>query len=459
MNNKPSLGAGVALLSVLAISGFSTQSRAAGFALIENSASGQGNAYAGAAAAAQDASTVWFNPAGMMRLSQDQMTVAGHLIVPDAQFSNGNSTGAAALGSPPLGVPGEGDDGGTTALVANFYYVTAIDENLKFGLGVTTPFGLTTEYDENWIGRYHAVESDLKTININPSIAFNVNEDFSIGVGLNFMFADVTLTSAVDIGSVCAAVPVCAGMTPLNANGVSDGFADLTADNFDSVGLGINFGFMYDFSESARLGVAYRSEVDLDVEGDADFTVPAGAAGLQTIAGLFIDTSLRATVTLPKSLSVSFAQDMDRLSLLADVTWTGWSDFKELRIDYENPAQPDSVTTEEWGNTLRYSIGADYRQSDDLTLRAGIAFDETPVPSAERRTPRIPGNDRTWLSFGFTYMMAKTMSFDVGYSHLFVDDTDINNTFESGVPTITHTLNGTYEASVDILSAQLNWLY
>lgn len=430
---------------------------ASGFALIENSASGQGNAFAGAAASASDASTIWFNPSGMMRLDADQMVFVGHFIKPDSNFKNGNSTGSVLLGSPPLSGPD--DDGGFNAMVANFYIVNKIDENTRFGFGFNTPFGLATKYEDNWVGRYHGVETDLKTINFNPSIAFNFNEKLSFGAGINLMLADVKFTSAIDFGALCFAFfdpGTCAGMgaTPQGA----DGFADLSADNFNEFAWGINFGLMYQYTPSTRLGLAYRSRVTIDVSGDANFTVPA-AGGFVLANGLFVDTGVSASVTLPDSLSLSLANEQDKVTWLADVTWTGWSVFNELRIVYGNPFQPDTVTTEDWRNTVRLSFGADYQYSDNMVLRAGWAYDQTPVPNAERRTVRIPGNSRRWLSLGMSYMLDKEFTIDVGYSHLFISDTQINNTFESSIPTLASTLNGTYEATVDILSAQLSWNY
>lgn len=441
------------VLAAAAVS-FSTQSHASGFALIENSASGQGNAFAGAAAYAQDAATVWFNPAGMMKLDKNEILVAGHYISPSSSFTNGSSVDG--LGNPMSGV---NDDGGTDAFVANFYWVTDIREDMKFGLGVTTPFGLTTLYDDSWVGRYHAVESDLKTININPSIAYQVNEKLSIGGGINLMLADVTLTSMIDFGAVCYAAlnpATCDAQGALPQQ--TDGFGDLTGDNFSDLSWGINLGLMYDFTPETRIGVAWRSETKVKAEGDAKFTVPAQAAFIQA-SGLFIDTGLRAEITLPQSFSVSLSHDINKWQLLADITWTGWSSFEELRIKYDNPNQPDSVTTEDWNDTFRYSIGADYALNEKWILRGGLAYDETPVPSAERRTARIPGNSRTWLSLGGTYNINESFIVDVGYSHLFVDDTPINNTLESSIPTLNATLNGTYSSSVDILSAQLRWYY
>ena len=273
------------------------------------------------------------------------------------------------------------------------------------------------------------------------------------------MLADVTFTSAVDFGSICYAF---LGSTPCNTLGVTpqavDGFADLTADNFDEFAWGINFGLLYQYTPETRIGLAYRSRVTIDVEGSADFTVP-GAASFITSAGLFVDTGVKAKVTLPDSLSLSVASEQDKWTWLGDITWIGWSSFQELRIVYDNPLQPDSVTTENWNDTVRLSLGADYQYSDNMVLRAGWAYDETPIPDAQHRTSRIPGNSRRWLSLGMGYMIDNEFTLDVGFSHLFVSNTDINNTFESGVPTLAATLTGSYEASVNILSAQLSWNY
>jgi long-chain fatty acid transport protein len=387
--------------------------------------------------------------------------------------NDGSSLASIYTAFPPTNgtaLSGDDDDGGQGAFVPNLYWVKTINESMKFGLGFNAPFGLAVEYDDDWVGRYHAVESDLKTININPSLAYRVNDRVVIGGGLNVVLADVILTSAIDMGSVCVA-----GLTPTfgfpgalgacEGSGAApqefDGFGDLTGDNFDDLGYGYNLGVTFAVSKQTKIGVSYRSEVEINVEGEADFTVPAGSGALDTViglsGGLFNDVDLEATVDLPASFSVSVAHTVGKYTWLADWTRTGWSSFDELRIKYDSAVQPDTVTTEDWDDSNRYSIGLDYQYSDKMILRTGVALDETPVPSAERRTPRLPGNDRTRLSFGSTYLINPQFSVDVGYSHLFVDDAKIENEYESGFPTLTHTLEGEYEAEVDILSAQLNW--
>ena len=431
------------LISSLLISTFiPAVASASGFALIETNARGQGNAYAGAAANTPDASTIFFNPAGMMDTPEQQLVIASHIIKPNSSFTNNGSTNADGSD-----ISGGNDDGGFNAFVPNLYWVTTINETTRFGLGINSPFGLAIKYDDDWVGRYHGVISDLKIINFNPSIAYQVNDQLSIGGGIDIMVADVILSSAIDFASLL-------GQTP----GSGDGFVELTGDNFSSPDIGFNLGLKYEMTDVTTIGISYRSEVDIGVEGDADFSVPASAA-LLAAGGVFVDTGLLADISLPASLSISVAHQMDKITLLADITWTGWSSFDELRVVYDNELQPDSVTTENWDDVLRYSVGLDYEYSDVITLRAGVALDETPVPDAEHRTPRLPGDDRTWFSFGMSYVIDDSMSIDVGFSHLLIDDAEVDNTFESSQAALASTLSGDYDATVDILSVQLNWNY
>jgi long-chain fatty acid transport protein len=441
-----------ALTLALAAAGLSGQAGAAGFALIEQSSSTQGYAHAGAAAAGEDASTIFFNPAAMTLLEGRQVVAGLHVVAPQADFNNVNTRFAPAAGGGLI--PGVEDDGGTVGVIPNFYYVMDVDERTKFGLGINAPFGLTTEYDDNWVGRYHAVKSSLLTVNINPSLAFEMTDDFSVGFGFNLMYVSAELTSAVDFGTLLA--------SPGNA----DGFASVEGDGWSG---GVNLGLLYSPQPGSRIGIAYRSEIAAKVSGDGDFTVNPAAQGadISAAAGqpagtlvigntFFTDTGVQAGVDLPASLSFSFVTDVtDRWTLLFDITRTYWSSFDELRIVYDNPLQPDSVTTENWDNSSRYAIGASYKASDAWTWRAGVAYDETPVKSAEFRTPRIPDEDRRWVSVGFGYTPSPRLTFDVSYSHLFVSDTNIDNTLESALAPLNATINGTYESSVDILSAQM----
>ncbi|HEY7985593.1 MAG TPA: outer membrane protein transport protein [Methylophilaceae bacterium] len=426
------------LIAVLC-SGASLTASAAGFALIEQSASGMGNAFAGGSAAAEDASTIFFNPAGMTYLPDDQLVISGHAIRPSADFSNNGSH--SAFGTPTTG--GNGGDAGDWSIVPNIFYSKALSPDLRIGLGISAPFGLKTDYESGWIGRYQALKSELNTININPSIAFKATDRLSLGFGVSAMRADADLTNAVDIGTLT-------GVPALRQN--FDGLAELQGNDW---GFGWNAGAIFQLNDTTRLGLAYRSQVHQRLEGNVNFTLQPGTPG--ALAAAFPNGAISAKLTLPDSLSASmFHQLNDQWDVMADVTWTDWSTFKNLTA-LRGTGAVLSSTPENWKNTTRISAGASYRYSEVLKLRAGIAYDESPVPDAFR-TPRIPDNDRTWLSVGASYKVAPSSSLDIAYSHIFVKSTSINKTTDNIAP-LQDTVIGSYDSDVNILSAQLTYSF
>ena len=424
---------------------------AAGFAIIEQSASSMGNAFAGAGAVAEDASTIFFNPAGMTKLTgRHQIVGALHAIAPNASFSDTGSM-SRDFGPPTGSVPLFGSDGlngGTTGIVPNLYYAGKINDRLSVGIGVNAPFGLKTEYQQGWKGRYHAIKSDLKTIDINPAIAWQVNDMFSVGAGVSARYTDVELTNALDMGTICFGVAPAATCTGAGAQPMAnDGFQVLSGDDW---GFGFNLGLLVEPRDGSRIGLAYRSKVSQTLKGSVDFTVPSNLQPI--LGGAFADTGASADLDLPETISLSGYHELnDRLALLADVTWTRWSRFKELRVELDNGSE--SVQPEDWEDVFRYSLGLNYRAHKEWMFRGGLAYDEEPIRNAELRTPRIPGNDRKWVSIGLSHTPSDRFRFDLGYSHLFVNRTPINNT----EGTTGHTLTGNYKASVDIFSAQVVW--
>ena len=416
--------------------------QAAGFAIIEQGVTGLGNAYAGGAASAEDASTIFYNPAGMILVPNSQFVGALHVISPTTNFD-----GSATVGGVVPVTGGDGGEAGETGLVPNFYYVRALESGLKLGLGINAPFGLATEYDAGWEGRYHALRSELRTVNFNPALAFKLGERLSLGAGINLQYIDVPeLSQAIDFATVCSglAIGACAGLPTTN-----DGRVKLGGDDWS---WGYNFGLLYEFSEQTRLGFAYRSKIDHELEGTADFTGTPTA--LQAL-GVFVDDDVTADISVPETASLSLYHNLNpRLAIMGDVTWTRWSRFQELRVQFETNPQSDLVTPEQWDDSLRYAVGLTYDYDDRWILRTGVAFDETPIPSAELRTPRIPGNDRRWLAVGASYRHSRGLFFDFGYAHLFISDTPINNTNSTGA-----ILTGTYQSSVDILSGQVRWAF
>lgn len=395
------------LVAGLALAGCTPLAHAAGFALIEQNASGLGNAYAGAAAVAADASTVYFNPAGMTLLPDRQLVVAGHLIKPKMEFSG-------TISSPVDG--GQGGDAGDWALVPNAYFAYRLTPDVHVGLGVNSPFGLKTEYDPDWIGRFQAIKSEVKTVNLNPSIAYRVSDQFSVGAGLNLQYFDTKLTN-------------------------SAGTLGLAAVEGDDYGWGYNLGALWQITPATRIGLSYRSEIDYELEGSVNFSArPA------------LDGEVTAKTTMPDSASVSvFHKLSPTWDLLADVTWTGWSSFDELAI-YRASGVPLSYTPENWDDILRYSLGVTWHTSERLSLRGGAAYDEAPVSDVDR-TPRIPDGARIWIAVGGQYRISKQGAIDFGYAHVFVDDVSINSPAPGTVP-MSPTLTGEYDSAVDILSAQ-----
>ena len=395
--------------------------QAAGFALIEQSASSMGNAFAGGGAAAEDASTIYFNPAGMTYIEGTQLVGALHLIKPNAEFSGTIS---------PLGKPvgGNGGDAGDLAFVPNFYFKTDFNDSVKLGVGVNAPFGLKTEYDSTWKGRFHAIKSEVKTININPALAFKVNDQLSVGAGVSAMWAQAELTNAVNFG------------------GFGEGSSKVKGDDW---GFGFNLGAIYQLTSDTRISTAYRSKINQNIEGDVTFNLPNPA-----LVGAAPNGAISASITLPENLSLSaFSKLNDKWDVMGDITWTRWSQFKELKIVRSNGAVLGGVATpENWDNTLRYSIGANYHYSDAIKLRAGLAYDEEAI-SDEFRTARIPGNDRKWLALGANWKVMPNSSIDVGYSHLFISDATIDSS-KNEVNPAKGLLKGSYDGSVDILSMQ-----
>lgn len=400
-----------------ALSVLSGQAMASGFALIEQSGSGLGNAYAGGAASAEDASTVFYNPAGMSRLQGRQAVVALHAIKPSMKFSD---TGSAAASGQALG--GNGGDAGDLALVPNFYYVMDINSQLKFGLGINAPFGLKTDYDADWAGRFQALKSEVKTINVNPSVSYKVNEIITVGLGINYQKMDAELTNSQQLGGGAVGAAKMEG-----------------SDN----AWGYNLGALFQVSPETRLGLAYRSSIDYKLSGNLQITNASGA--------VVQNPSITADLKTPDSFSLSGVKQIDsKWDVMADITWTGWSKFKELRVVNSSTGATAALTDENWEDTYRVSLGVNHRYNERWMARGGVAFDQSPVPDANR-TARIPDNDRTWLSLGGQYKPSKESAVDFGYAHLFVKDATIADRQAAAGK---GDLIGNYKNHVDILSVQ-----
>lgn len=465
---RTAVAAGVAT----AIAAVSQTVSAAGFALIEHSASGMGNAFAGGAAKADDISTIWFNPAGMTRFEGRHVAAAVHYIEPSIEFTD---DGSSAVFGPLTG--GNGGDAGDGEFIPNLYWQQQVNLSTWFGLAINVPFGLDTEYEQGWVGRYHATKSNAFTYNINPSLAWKVSDTVSIGVGVSMQYIDAEIGNALDSRALCLSLDSSGATCTSVPN-----FADASTDSSvlvagDDWNLGFNLGVLIEPSERTRYGFHYRSKIKHDVTGDADFTlndalVNAGGTTGGDAANLFRDQEAIASVDLPASASASlYHQFGNGIAVMGDVTWTQWSEFEELRVRFPEQtllssgvktSVDDSVTVEQWDDSFRYALGLDVPTSETLMLRFGVAFDETPVPNEQRRTPRIPDEDRLWYSFGIGWKASPRASVDFGLAYLDIDDTRIENTLtdENGNPeTLQRTLRGSYSSEVIIGSVQFSYAF
>lgn len=444
----------------LALCGFCAGAQGSGFALLEQSGSGLGAAFAGTAVTADDPSTIFFNAAGLVDLDGAQAAFVPSGVSIGSEFNDRGSV--AALGQP-LG--NDGGDAGGWNFVPAAYASVPLNEKLAIGIGVNAPFGLKLEYADGWIGRFQALKSEIRTINVNPTLAYRVNDFMSIGVGVNYQTLQAELTNAVNYSAVvaqglqqaAAAGLISPTVVPalIAANAGLEGHARVRGDDH---AWGYNIGFMFDLSDATRIGLAYRSSLEYAVEGSAQFTPPTatqpnGAAIIaMASAGPLASGPATVDLELPDIATLSFSQQFGgNFELLADVAWTGWSSVQELRVNRDTGATI-SVTPEEWEDTWRFALGGIYTVSPTLKLRAGIAYDETPVPDSTR-TPRLPDVERKWVAIGAHWQYSDMIGLDVGYAHLFSDDAPLNQNAEN--TSANAWLIGQQESAVDIVSAQI----
>ncbi|MAS05791.1 MAG: fatty acid transporter [Ahrensia sp.] len=429
---------------------------ASGFQILEQSTSRLGTAYAGTASIADDATTAFFNPAGMARLDKAEAAIAGHLLVIDSEFDDRGSLAAAGtpLQQPLTGPPGATDDPG---VAGGLFVVQPISERWTFGLGISAPFGLISEYDDDAVVRYHATRSELTVVNFNPSVAFAVTDELSLGFGLNYQRAEVKLNNAVDSFSVCVGgggtVPACAAAHGGPANAVADSQSNIDGDD-DAIVADLSLHWQP--SENTALGLVWRQGAEFDLSGDASFSLsencaadPFCAGSLQSLQG-----PIRADAELPDTLTASVSHRIrDRWTVHGDLAWTQWSSLQRVEIVNSDNGREVSRLELNYDDTFRAAAGASFQATDHLQWRFGVAFDQAPQDDPQFVTPRIPDADRVWISAGFNYRFGPDASMDLGYAHLFVDDSSIDS-MEQG-----NRLTGRFDNTVDILGLQFNWRY
>ncbi len=418
------------LIPALMLLGFAGAASAAGFAIQNQTGSGTGNAFAGAAATAEDAGTIHFNPAGMTNLPKGHnISLSGTLLNRKIEFNNRGSTPSAGF---PL-LTGDGGDAGGTALLPAGYWAYGIAPNLNIGIGVGPTFGNKTEYGDNFVGRSAGFFFEMEQININPSIAYKLNDMVSIGGGINFAFNDSTFKQGV----------------PAAGLGGPGNFLKVTVDDW---AVGYNLGANFHLSKATRIGLAYRSELEFDLEGEQRFNPPVGP---------LVNQDVKAKLKTPANFSLAASHKAnDKLELLADVTWTDWSVVKSLDLKNKQSGRLLNTLSYNFDDSYRVGLGANYQYNEQVKTRFGIAYDKTPVQRNQDRTMTLPDSDRYWLAFGVKYSLSKISSIDVGYAHIFFDDAKTARAvnFPTVPPGVTtrQTIRGDFDTAADYLSMQYN---
>lgn len=424
----------------------------AGFQIQEQNVTNLGTAYAGTAALAADASTAHYNPAGITRIKNRQLVISSAIIDADSEF---NPTFATNMGGNALPLRGT-EDFGTLAAVPSLHYTAQINDKVFLGLSVTAPFGLATEYSENSVARYVATRSELKTIDISPSIAYRYNDNFSFAAGFDALYAKAHLDVQTSYSTAIATI-------------LTDGFQRNTADDW---GLGYHVAMLYELSENTRVGINYRSRVNIDAKGLSE---QVNSITDQPDVPNFFTNGLRSEFTggskvaLPETLYLSaYHAFTEQFAIMADINWTAWTRFKTLRLRYDAPLPGESAanrvptdTLENWTDTLRIAVGAEYTLSDKYKFRIGAAWDESPVKT-EFRTARVPDSDRIWVGLGFGFALSQNLWVDLGYAHLFFDDAEMTDKGPFGAggtfPITRVQVTGNYHSNVNIFGAQFRWV-
>ncbi|HSN16898.1 MAG TPA: outer membrane protein transport protein [Gammaproteobacteria bacterium] len=439
---------------------------ASNFQLTEQSVTSLGRAHSGGAAVAEDSSSIWYNPAGLTQLSDTEIMGGYALIRFGADFTKTSATDA--VGQPLSG--GEGGSVGKLGGPAFLYYAQPLSHDLTFGFGINTPFGLATKYDDNSIFRYQAIYSSVAVINYNPSLAWKINDQFSLGAGIDYQTMSVKLTNDVDFGAICLSQvsPITCtslGLTPQQ----HDGFFSAQASGH---GWGWNVGALWKINDDSRVGFAYRSKINHDLSGGASFTNVPAAFSTQP---QFQAQSVSASFAAPAMWSLSWAQNLNsQWMLTADWSRTMWSSFKNLTINFANPGTTPAVVDEGLSDSNRFAVGVDYKFNPSWTFRGGVALDKSPVPDPSgtcnsttfnpactndvnaSRTARLPDGDRKWIALGATWQMSEHSQWDVGYAHLFLgSNLAFNQTNAAGHDHIV----GTYKADADILGISYRYKF
>jgi long-chain fatty acid transport protein len=418
------------------LSGGAATALASGFALREGSTDWMANAFAGDTAKAYDASTAWSNPAGMVRLEQNEIDGSINGLFPSVNFTGANVVGPAAT------TPGTtGGNLAESVATAGLYGVWSVTPDFKIGFGAGSPFGERIVNPASFVGRYQSLVSSISDEQFTISAAYKINEQWSVGGGPVIDFFSTRLTQALN--------------TPAAAYG--DAVADLRGSD---TAAGFNLGVLYQATPDLRFGLDYRSRIQHAITGTQSISVP-GVYGLLPGGGLLTaalnaqNSGVTTSITLPDSLTGgAYWQVTPRLALLSDVSWTDWSLLRSINVTPTSPLAAPSTLVENWRDTVAISVGANYAVTGRLMLQGGAGFDQSPVTDGNR-TSRLPDSDRYIVSVGGQYEVLPNLTLQAAYAHVFFTSAEI----VSEASTTSGVLVGKYANSADTVSLGVKYRF
>jgi long-chain fatty acid transport protein len=454
---------------ILCTSGLLTISNlaiASGFQLFEQDAASVGNYHAGYAAEANDASTAWYNPAGIPRIKNQQVVTGTSLILTDFKYKGSlgiteQSVNLDTANIEPATVTFNGvtAQGGTFNVVPFLNYVAPINDQIGFGFSVVAPFGLKTNYGSSTNVRYAATKTAVTVVDISPSLGIRFTDKVSAGLGL-----DVQRASA-DFNSIAGLIdPFSDPKVVLTSNDT------LSLNNAHSTGYGLHFGVLYEFTPCTRLGVSYHSQVVHNLLGTSKFIGPIATLINTNNADNIESSAAKARITLPPYTAISgFTKLNPSWALMGTITYTQWNVFQQLSLsnvagavnsnDEDLLAASTNIhitVPQHFHNTYSASLGANYYPSDTIILRTGIGYDETPVRDAYRSVP-LPDSNRYIFALGGHFQASKTLGFDVGWSHIFFNgNVKVNPPPQVNGAEIV-SANGSVKGGADVFSGQIVW--
>jgi len=477
--------------SAIALALCSQNLAAEGFKLFEQSVSAAGNAYAGRGAQITDASLVYSNPAALTRLQGAQLSGGLNLIHAKTSYKD-----AAAKSAQGMAVTGRSDGDLTlNELVPFAFYADQFNDQLSYGIGLYAPFGLSSDYQNDWVGRYFADETAIKVVALQPSVAYRLDDVWSVGVGVSANYVEGTLSKYKDHSGLCELGSNINGL--FGANVYNAAYCDSHYEvNGDDVAPAYSLGLHADFG-GTKLALVYHSEVKYTLKGDSEITnTPITGANVvgnpnfmilsPTLPAIDLRTGKLASsdlliekskldLTTPASLALSVDQRVNEVvSVQASVNWTGWSSFKSIDIISDDASPSMSLSSQQslgssgyigyipeyWRDSWSFALGTTVVFSDTLTLKTGLAYDENPILNSHR-TARVPSTDRIWWTWGANWALNNQQSLDFAYGYMWMSGLQVNeheyNVQDQAINLAN--LQANYRTKAQVLAVQWNYRF